>query len=373
MEGRNLQTETLEDRIYEAAVLPERWKDLLGELSGLTGTDGGILMGFEISNPINGRGICSHSFDAMWDFFTKEGWGERNNRFPAGMANGSAYEPRFITEHDIFPDESYLDDPFYRDLLVPHGLGASVGTVVSVIDGNVLIVTLESDRRRGLAERSTVDMLDSLRPHLARSAYVANQLAFQHARTAVLTLEGLGMPAAAVSGAGRVIVENALFSGVERPYSIGLGERLELHDRAAHELLIEALGAQHDMVPVRSIALRDQQAYTREVLHVIPLRLGALDLFTSAVAIVVLSQPRGIKVMRPKVVQSLFDLTPREAQIAIRIARGETLASIASGDHRSAHTVRNQLKTVMRKLGCARQADLARLLSDLTLGNSKAD
>jgi len=59
---------------------------------------------------------------------------------------------------------------------------------------------------------------------------------------------------------------------------------------------------------------------------------------------------------------SLFRLTPAEAQIALGIAGGETLAAVAKGRGVSISTARTQLKSVFAKTGTHRQAELVVLL-----------
>jgi DNA-binding CsgD family transcriptional regulator len=60
--------------------------------------------------------------------------------------------------------------------------------------------------------------------------------------------------------------------------------------------------------------------------------------------------------------RSRFDLTPAEAQIALGIAGGKTLAAIAEARSVSVSTAREQLKSVFVKTGTHRQAELVALL-----------
>ena len=61
--------------------------------------------------------------------------------------------------------------------------------------------------------------------------------------------------------------------------------------------------------------------------------------------------------------RSNFSLTAAEAYIALGIARGETLASIAAVRGIAVATARTQLKSVFSKLGAHRQSQLVGLLS----------
>lgn len=63
--------------------------------------------------------------------------------------------------------------------------------------------------------------------------------------------------------------------------------------------------------------------------------------------------------------RSRFVLTPAEAQIALGIAEGKTLAAIAEMRNVAVSTARGQLKSVFAKTGTHRQAELVALLARL--------
>ena len=60
-----------------------------------------------------------------------------------------------------------------------------------------------------------------------------------------------------------------------------------------------------------------------------------------------------------------FGLTPAETDIVMRLNSGENSRAIADARSSSIHTVRNQLKTAMTKLGVRRQVDVVRLVEGL--------
>jgi DNA-binding CsgD family transcriptional regulator len=68
-----------------------------------------------------------------------------------------------------------------------------------------------------------------------------------------------------------------------------------------------------------------------------------------------------------ELVQSLFDLTPAEARVARSLSAGETVEKIASIGGVSLNTVRSQLRCVLEKTGCHRQAEVVALLSGIAV------
>ena len=58
----------------------------------------------------------------------------------------------------------------------------------------------------------------------------------------------------------------------------------------------------------------------------------------------------------------LFELTPAEANLALKLARGMSLAEVSEEQGISPHTARAQLKSIFAKTGVTRQAELVRLV-----------
>ncbi len=84
-------------------------------------------------------------------------------------------------------------------------------------------------------------------------------------------------------------------------------------------------------------------------------------------AMLLLHQPGEQLELDPFVVAAAFDLTPGEARVAIRTARGESPADISQRYNVSTHTVRSQLRSVFAKTGTARQSQLVSVLSALPM------
>jgi DNA-binding CsgD family transcriptional regulator len=181
-------------------------------------------------------------------------------------------------------------------------------------------------------------------------------------RSAVETLTQLGFAAAAVNSTGKVLVTNPGFEARAMPWTTGLHDRLGLSDTKASALLRGALERIGTADGVRSIPLRDDDGVIRNVLHVLPVRRLAHDIFSGANAILVVTSSTG-KPGSPHLLQALFDLTPAEAVVANAIRANLTVEQIAAREGRSVATVRNQLRSVLGKTGCTRQAELSRLLA----------
>ena len=67
-----------------------------------------------------------------------------------------------------------------------------------------------------------------------------------------------------------------------------------------------------------------------------------------------------------ELVQSLFDLTPAEARVARNLASGKSVETISVDGDVSLNTIRTQVRGVLEKTGCTRQAEVVALLSGIS-------
>ena len=351
----------LVDRIYEAGVLPELWPAVLDDVGRTVRGIGTVLL-----VPTAGRWIASGGLEAMVSDFVTSGLVADNPR-----TNRLLAEPRpgFISDLDIFTREELAAEPIYRDFLKPRGGGWGAATVVSVPSGDVLVIHAERSFDEGPFERPVVDMLDSLRPHFARSALLSARLNLERARSAVVALEQVGLPAAVLGRAGRTIAVNDLMAALMPEVVQDRPSRFALTNAAADRLFAECI-APLDAASISSIPIAADEDHPPTIVHVLPVRGAAHDVFSAADALVILTPVVPRDVPTAAVIQGLFDLTPAEAKVAGAVGNGKTLAEIASTFGISPETVRSHVKAVLSKTGLDRQAALVGLLRGIALPTS---
>jgi DNA-binding CsgD family transcriptional regulator len=111
-----------------------------------------------------------------------------------------------------------------------------------------------------------------------------------------------------------------------------------------------------------SIPLAAAEGRPPMIVHVVPVRGVARDIFSRASVVVFVTPVVVSDVPTAEVIQGLFDLTPTEARVARALGRGATVAEIATGNGVAQPTVRNQIREISAKTGVNRQADLVGLL-----------
>ncbi len=356
-----MQTDVV-DRIYEASVVPELWPSVLDELAAMADARGGLL--FSARKVLSWT--ASGSVREVFESYVNDGWFMRCPRRPCLM---SQTQPSFFVEQDFWSEEEIEANPIYRDFFRPRGLGWSAGTGLSVPTGDNIVFSVERSLERGPIEPEHVERLNALRPHLARSALVTSRLGLQRAKGATEALTRLHLPALLLNEAGAVVETNDLIEALPDQVRFGPNNRLLLTDKRAQEMLGLALAAISAAPEANgsTFPLRDDLGKPVMVLHVMPIRRSAHDIFGQSFALLMMTPVSSDRAPSIDLLRSLFDLTPSEARVARGIATGRTVEEIAQSGEVSIATVRSQLRKVLEKTGCARQAEVAALLASVTL------
>jgi DNA-binding CsgD family transcriptional regulator len=285
----------------------------------------------------------------------------------------AAQHAGFIGESKLYnTEEEMAADPIYSELLWPRGLGCGSGTAVPLPTGETLCLTLERLRSRGPFETSVIEELDALRPHLARSALMSARLQLERARIASETLALLGLPALVFDCQGKVLAANHLIEALTDQIRWHARDRISLKDPTAQTLLRQAVDEldAEGAAPVLSFASRGVGASAAMVVHVVPIRGLSRDIFQRCAGLMVMMPVTFPQAPPVELIRLLFDLTPAEARVARSLTTGKTIDDIAAGAGVSRNTVRTQLRGVLEKTGCVRQAEVVALLSGIGRGAS---
>ena len=295
--------------------------------------------------------------------YIAQGWPQRSDRQDRLLR---ARHAGFLGDLDVYTREEMDREPVFTEFHRPRGLGWGTATAIPVPTGDMLIFDVERRFEAGPVEPETVQRLDALRLHLARAGLLSARLAFERARAAAMALGHVGLPAAVLARNTRILAANPLLEAMVLEVVLDRTARVALADRNADELLAEGLarltlpGASGG---VRSIPIPAQENRPPTIVHLLPIRLGAHDVFSGASGILIVTPVKPGEVPTAEVLQGLFDLTAAEARVARSIAERQTPDSIAENLGVSRETVRSQLKAVFAKTGASRQVGLAALLT----------
>lgn len=352
--------ETLVDQIYEAAVVPELWPQVLTKLAHVADGVSGLLMTGDL-----GKWVASPDAVEIVQDYLDQGWHSRTQRTNRLFQRGVEH-PGFVCDLDVFSPEEIEAEPVYREFFRPRGWGWGAGTIIAAPSGDLIAIDIERRYERGPMDLAAVQRLDGLRPHLARAALISGRLALERMNSATQILDIMGLGGAVLGAGGKLLSTNARFELLLGHYVMARSKRVAAINPLSDNLLAEALN--HVCVPdgrgsVRSIPLPGTEGHPPAILHLVPIRGAAHDIFSGAVALLVITQMTAKPSPAAELLQGLFDLTAAEARVARAIANRQTVNEIASSLQLSPETVRTQLKSVLSKTGQTRQLDLAVLLT----------
>jgi DNA-binding CsgD family transcriptional regulator len=296
---------------------------------------------------------------AVMQDFLAQGWMEHNTR-PAKVMQLN--HPGFVTELDLMTERETVELPMFKEFLRPRGCFATAGTLVHGLDNDKMILSIEGFGSHDEA-RAAVPQLDALRPHLARATQIASQFRLQRMKSYVEALEAIGAAACVVATTGSVRIANARFESELGSTIFDTRARLRVADPRADQLLEGALGeirkggGEGRSIPIKLGANRSR------VIHLVPIKGHANELFVNAMALLVVTNPSAPMCVSFQVIQDLFDLTAAEAKLTKHICeRDASLPKIADELGISLNTAKTQIQAVFRKTGTKRQVDLVKLL-----------
>jgi DNA-binding CsgD family transcriptional regulator len=353
---------TLIDRIYEAAVIPELWPDvcasLAEEVNGfsaciLTADTGGVI-----------RWVCSPNIDEPMERYASADARPHNPRPERSMLLAPM---AFVRDIDVMTAEEIADDAIYNTFLRPIGLGWSMGAALPEPSGHTLIFDFLARSSDGPFSSQALDHINSLKGDLARAALISSRMIFRQAQSITATLSLIGLPAAVLSDDNRVLAMNEDMEALAPRIRTGAANRISLKNPAANGLVLAALEqlgaakASH----VQSIPLAAEENAPALILHLMPVRRNARDIFSRSLAVLI-ATPVGVAGPPDmRVLSGLFDLTPGEARVARELASGASLEAVSIKLGLKLETVRSYLKRIFLKTGTRRQAELTRMLSGL--------
>lgn len=351
------------DRIYEAALVPEKWPDVLAAFASLAGAKDAVLIATR-GTSFSGWLSSSPEFDEVVEVHARRYADNlRTSRLIAAQHAGFLHDRSLMTEDELDRE------PVYREFLIPKGYGSGVATAIFSPSGDNIIVHAEYGHTRGPQRTGLIADLDRLRPHFARAALLSSRLGLERARAMTEAMRVVGLPGAVLRRCGKLLTANQEFEALMPELFQDRQDRLHIADKEADGLLGKALAKIPLRAPtagVNSIPVAASDSRLPHIVHVLPIRGLANDLFTQAGALLIVTPVDRAAVPAAGVLQGLFDLTPAEARVARAIGEAHSIEWIAESSGVSRETVRTQLKSVLSKTGVGRQVELVQLLAGMS-------
>jgi len=348
----------LVELIYEAAFVPERWQFVLQKASSLSRAASAQVFFFSENGPPHGMSL--ENLRSLFDKFIKgDMW-----RFSDSVQKTCALQPAsFVPVDDYMSAEAIERDPA-RVMLREFGIGAHLCSAIAMPTGELATFVFQKWLKDGAFAQEEIDRLDALRPHLARASLVSGRLRMERAEATTSALELMGLPAVVLSASGRVMASNSYLTRMDAALLPVAHGGLAIADRDANRLFQDAVTRmQQDETAIGSIPVPAIGGNAAFVVHLLPLRRAAHDMFGGADTLVIATPitPNAL-VPSASLLNALFDLTPTEAWVATDLASGLTLAESARKHGVTTKSARTYLERIFRKTGTRQQSQLVAML-----------
>lgn len=359
-----MQDIALIDQIYEAAFVPEFWEKVCVSLSEQVKSYSASVIA--IGDQQAFHAVSSPNVREDMQRFSQSPLRFQNVR-PARHLARVPFS--FMRDVDLMSEEEILNDPIYVEFLRPRGLGWTVGDMFQEPSGHTIIFDLLGKSADGPFTTGQVEYLNMLRPHLARAATMSSRLQFERINAAVHALELVGLPASVITTRGKVLSSNTLFGTFAPEIVVAAHDKLVFGSEHTNRKFSEILDrSRSQAVSVGcSMPLRRSEERPPTVVHLVPVKGNARDIFTGAAYFVVVTSTDRSRIIDIETIQGLFDLSPAEARVARSLASGNDVTATARQFGLGVETVRSHVKSVLGKCGMSRQTDLVASITSLRL------
>ena len=278
-----------------------------------------------------------------------------------------------VTLDDLLPGDELTASDYYQHYLEPTGLFHILG--LDTEEPNGMLARLRLSRRRdessfGAGERALVERIA---PHLNRAIRLYARLSRTTSERDLYSgaVDQLAVATIILDEKGRLLNTNAVARAL-----LAQADGLSLHDSRLHidgrdinrelqDALQTIIDAHHRGESSVVRALRVPRSSGRSDLGLVIRPVPGSEWSegqASPSAAVFISDPDLRESASQATLGELFSLTPAEANLAILLSRGLSLAEASETQNISQHTARAQLKSIFSKTGVSRQAELVRLI-----------
>jgi DNA-binding CsgD family transcriptional regulator/PAS domain-containing protein len=365
------QFEEYVTEIYDAAVEPLLWPIVLERLRRRLGAE--FVSIVAIHKPTI---RINHIHHTSWDTTAISDLAERQLvRIPMRdkILFGMLDTP--VSTLQLMPEEEFRQSGFHRDWVAPNGLRDGSTTLIADMAEELITIGFVTSQQREPVTADEMMFVQRLSPHLRRAFMIGETLERTRwgAEIALSALSGIATPILICDATGRLIFANPSAEKTlhaDGPLLVRNGH-VETRSLAVRTNFSEALrrAASSDLALGRRgvgvpLSAQPEAAYA----FILPLLgVGTRRISNQPRVAIFLSSRKGRALPEDAILMALFDLTPAEARIMSRIADGQSPAALKDELGISANTIKTHLVRIFAKTGCARQADIVKLMSELSL------
>ena len=285
---------------------------------------------------------------------------------PRETGFGKALTSGFVTDHDLIAPRHMDRHPFYQELLTPLGLRWFIGIAFEVA-GRTWVFSVQGTPERGPFGQRDAEILLGLKDDLTEAASRSAELGFQRQINLESLFDHPGRAAIVIDWNGRLLSSSD--EGEQMLGDCGLlrGDCIIDRDPAVAAGLDTLIAAAVRYSPGKSAPMpRPVEVSTPDKrllwIDALPMQRDFQALGSGACAILTVHELNASAAADDEY-RRRFNLTAREAELAVRLAAGNSLSESAGALGMSVGTARHHLKSIFGKTGTRRQAELVALLA----------
>lgn len=366
--------------IYESGLDTEKWQDVGRSIADLIGNDFKFAMqghDFLLEKNID---LVTENYDEDYIESYKSYYAGTNvwlpylNRVPVGQ---------IVAASDIFPRNELFKTEFWNDWLKPQGpLDEGVGAILYKEKNRMLALTSNySYDKSDLYEPIGREVLRILSPHIRRAFDLQRVLHGKQLadKNYLAILNVVDKPILLLDRKARISFANIAAEEVLRTSkliylksdkTIGVYDNYadQKFERFFDEMKINPF--QYLDNPIKAVT-KDDGTYYQIDLKLFNPNIETTGFFTDFFIeqmpsiILSLNGPYQHRLTLEMKLRHEYKLTPAEIKLAVAFLNGAPLPIYADSNKISINTVRNQMRSIMSKLNCNRQAEMIILLSNV--------
>ncbi len=351
--------------IYECALQPELWPDVLAEICKAVGGPSGWVAVHELSK-VQSRYEVEFGTDPEWQQRLREHY--------------VAVSPFIGIAHHVRPGEvwsfgdaidydEFLGSRFYREWSQPQGLSDTIMGVMTKTPERLTWLGVCLDVRATEAHKARVGCFV---PHVERSLRISRLLEFRAAQTAelVAAVESLATGLIVVDSEFQVRGINPAAERLIRETGALRVERGCLREAAGGSKLAEGMsacvGARLDRAGA-SMLYPSRDGGVGLLVQMVPLPTQRTRRPSDAAAAIFLSAPSQPKAAPMEVFVQHYGLTPSETRVLLATLNGQNPRAIAEANGLAMPTVRTHLSRLYGKTQTSGRTELVRLISSMSV------
>ncbi|HXI99910.1 MAG TPA: hypothetical protein VNH44_01730 [Micropepsaceae bacterium] len=359
----NSKYDALLDQIYDAALEPQRWMDVLDSLNTMMNSHGFALF-FQDKSVVRFNhfmGLDATHVNAYANHY--------------GLINPWAHAvqraPQFVSAaHELMKPSDLERTEFYNDWLSPLGLHDAIGIPIRRDDAAIFIASGLRDKKAGHYTAAEKRLAQRIAPHMQRAVQIYEHLyTAQFLRDSLVEgMDSLDIGILLLDGECRVLFANRVADAILKRGD-GLSHcqgRLRAAQPNTSEELAKAVRAAAATGTRRGddsgsvVVLRRKKGKPMTVL-VCPRRTEVDFGYRNATVMAFVSDPDANTDIDERHAARLYGLSRAEAQLLKALLQGTRLSDYADMAGITLNTAKGYLKQIFHKTGSGRQSDLLRL------------